>query len=32
MLKRMIWPILFGLVGCAILLRLGAWQVARLEW
>ena len=32
MLKRMIWPILFGLVGCAILLRLGAWQVVRLEW
>ena len=32
MLKRMIWPILFGLVGCAILLRLGAWQVDRLEW
>ena len=32
MLKRMIWPILFGLAGCAILLKLGFWQVERLAW
>lgn len=32
MLKRMIEPVLFGLVGCAILLKLGFWQVDRLAW
>lgn len=32
MLKRMIGPILFGLLGCAILLKLGFWQVDRLAW
>jgi len=32
MLKRMIWPILFGLGGVAVLLSLGVWQVQRLAW
>ena len=32
MTKRMIIPLLFGLVGCAILLSLGTWQVKRLAW
>ncbi|WP_417587018.1 SURF1 family protein [Pararhodobacter oceanensis] len=32
MLKRMIGPVLFGIIGVAILLSLGNWQVARLEW
>jgi len=32
MLKRTIWPILFGLLGCGILLALGFWQVDRLAW
>lgn len=32
MTKRMILPLLFGLIGCAILMSLGAWQVKRLSW
>ncbi len=32
MTKRMILPLLFGLVGCAILLALSNWQVQRLAW
>lgn len=32
MTRRMIIPLLFGLVGAAILLNLGAWQLRRLEW
>ncbi|MEM9583490.1 MAG: SURF1 family protein [Pseudomonadota bacterium] len=32
MTKRMIIPLIFGLVGCAILLSLGTWQVKRLAW
>jgi len=32
MTRRMIAPLLFGLVGVAILLSLGAWQLRRLEW
>jgi len=32
MTKRMILPLLFGLIGCAILIRLGMWQVDRLAW
>ena len=32
MTKRMILPLLFGLIGCAILLSLGTWQVQRLAW
>ena len=30
--KRMIAPVLFGLVGIAILVSLGNWQVRRLAW
>jgi surfeit locus 1 family protein len=32
MLKRMIAPLLFGLVGAGILLSLGVWQVQRMAW
>ncbi|MEN8952086.1 SURF1 family protein [Planktotalea arctica] len=32
MLKRMIVPLLFGLVGSAILISLGVWQMQRLTW
>jgi surfeit locus 1 family protein len=32
MIKRMIVPILIGVVGIAILLWLGTWQVQRLAW
>jgi surfeit locus 1 family protein len=32
MLRRMIWPLVFGLLGCAILIGLGTWQVQRLTW
>ncbi|MEM7472640.1 MAG: SURF1 family protein [Pseudomonadota bacterium] len=32
MTKRMIIPLLFGLIGCGILLSLGIWQVQRLAW
>ncbi|MCA0044071.1 SURF1 family protein [Celeribacter litoreus] len=32
MLKRMIFPIVIGLVGCAILIILGTWQLQRLSW
>lgn len=32
MTKRMILPLLFGIIGCAILISLGVWQVNRLAW
>ncbi len=32
MLKRMIWPAIIGVVGTAILVWLGVWQVHRLQW
>ncbi len=32
MTRRMILPLLFGLVGAAILLGLGVWQMQRLAW
>ena len=32
MIKRMIGPILIGVIGIAILLWLGTWQVQRLAW
>ena len=32
MTRRMILPLLFGLVGCAILIALGSWQLQRLAW
>ncbi|MCV2880533.1 SURF1 family protein [Actibacterium sp. XHP0104] len=30
--KRMILPLIFGLVGAAILVSLGTWQLRRLDW
>jgi len=30
--KRMIVPLLFGLLGAGILVRLGLWQLERLQW
>lgn len=30
--KRMIFPLVFGLVGAAILMSLGFWQLQRLNW
>lgn len=32
MTRRMIAPLLFGLIGAAILIGLGSWQVQRLHW
>ncbi|NNK79412.1 MAG: SURF1 family protein [Litoreibacter sp.] len=32
MMRRLIFPILLGGVGCAILVSLGNWQMQRLEW
>lgn len=32
MTRRMIWPLLFGLFGVAILVSLGIWQMQRLAW
>ena len=31
-MRRFILPILFGVVGCAVLVSLGLWQVERLAW
>ena len=31
-MKRLIFPILLGLAGCAVLAGLGIWQLQRLEW
>ncbi|NEY90596.1 SURF1 family protein [Tabrizicola oligotrophica] len=32
MLRRMFFPILMGVVGCAVLVSLGIWQVNRMHW
>ncbi|WP_226554156.1 SURF1 family protein [Celeribacter naphthalenivorans] len=32
MFKRMIFPIVIGVLGCAILIWLGTWQLSRLVW
>ena len=32
MTRRMIFPLLLGLVGAAVLIALGVWQLQRLEW
>lgn len=31
-MRRMIFPFLLGLVGCATLIGLGVWQLQRMEW
>lgn len=31
-MRRYVFPIVLGLVGCSILLSLGFWQLRRLEW
>lgn len=31
-MRRLIFPILLGLAGCAVLVALGTWQVQRLAW
>ena len=31
-MRRLIFPLLLGLVGCAVLVGLGVWQLQRLEW
>ena len=32
MMRRMIIPLLFGLIGAGILISLGVWQVQRMQW
>ena len=32
MLRKMFFPILMGLAGCAVLISLGIWQVQRMQW
>ncbi len=32
MMRRMILPLLFGILGTAVLITLGVWQLQRLEW
>lgn len=32
MTRRMFFPILMGIVGCAVLVSLGVWQVQRMHW
>lgn len=31
-MRRMIWPLIFGLAGAAVLAGLGLWQLQRLDW
>lgn len=31
-MRRYIFPVLIGVVGCAILIALGVWQLQRLDW
>lgn len=32
MLRRLIFPLLLGVLGCSVLLALGQWQVQRMHW
>ncbi len=32
MLRRMFFPLLMGVIGCAVLISLGVWQVNRMHW
>lgn len=31
-MRRFLFPLVFGLAGCAVLIALGLWQLRRLEW
>lgn len=31
-MRRIIVPLLFGIIGCAILIALGVWQLQRMQW
>lgn len=31
-MRRLLWPLILGLVGCGILIGLGVWQLQRLAW
>ena len=31
-MRRILFPLILGIVGCAILVQLGLWQVRRMEW
>ncbi|NDV01768.1 SURF1 family protein [Pseudoroseicyclus tamaricis] len=31
-MRRIIPPLIFGILGCAVLISLGVWQLRRLEW
>lgn len=31
-MRRLIFPLLLGLIGCAVLVALGVWQMQRLDW
>lgn len=31
-MRRLVFPLILGIVGCAILIQLGLWQLSRLEW
>ena len=32
MLRKIIFPLLLGIAGCAVLIGLGIWQIQRLDW
>ncbi len=32
MLRKILFPVLLGLMGCAVLISLGVWQIQRLDW
>ena len=32
MLRKIFFPLLMGVAGCAVLIALGTWQVQRLTW
>lgn len=31
-MRRILFPLILGIVGCAILIQLGLWQLRRMEW
>jgi surfeit locus 1 family protein len=32
LMRRILFPLILGIVGCAILIQLGLWQLRRMEW